>query len=465
VHLSENACWPIDTAYYAEPAADQNLRYLYHLLTAVDLVRLEKSTALPGLSRDDYNSVRVPQRTLQEQAIVVGMVDSYLAKIAKLQEMLLTVGIETNRLETAVLRDAFSGALTRSTARTSTLASNAAQGLVAEIQAKNEMKSAIVQEILDDELPASWPSIPDHWAWARLGAVLSVTGGKALSGKRSLKGVRNVPYLRVANVQRGHLDLTDVKTMAVTDDELARFRLADGDVLLNEGGDRDKVGRGWVWEGQLDDCIHQNHVFRGRVRDGRISARVISRWTNSYGQQYFARHARQTTNLASINLGRLSLTPVPVPPPSEQIELEERLESAFASINGLRAAHLRALTLLAALRRATMQTLLRGNHYEHGRAEGGSTMAKKTALDQLPAPRQSNAEDSRKHLLVVLGEHSGEMEGEQLFIAASYSGDQLDQFYLDLLSLADQVDILVPRQPKNEWPTQDRFRVRLRSPV
>ena len=71
-----------------------------------------------------------------------------------------------------------------------------------------------------------------------------------------------MPYLRVANVQRGWLNLEEVKTIAVTPDEKARLLLRRGDVLMNEGGARDKLGRGWIWDGQIAECIRQNHVFR-----------------------------------------------------------------------------------------------------------------------------------------------------------------------------------------------------------
>jgi restriction endonuclease S subunit len=73
-----------------------------------------------------------------------------------------------------------------------------------------------------------------------------------------------VPYLRVANVQRGHIDLSVIKEIDAADSEIGELQLQSGDILLNEGGDIDKLGRGWVWEGQIATCIHQNHVFRAR---------------------------------------------------------------------------------------------------------------------------------------------------------------------------------------------------------
>lgn len=110
-------------------------------------------------------------------------------------------------------------------------------------------------------------SLPEGWVWTTLSAIAELKGGITKGQKRRPGAVLwSIPYLRVANVQRGYLDLTEIKTIEATEAEIAELRLDPGDVLFNEGGDRDKLGRGWVWSGELPECIHQNHVFRARLR-------------------------------------------------------------------------------------------------------------------------------------------------------------------------------------------------------
>jgi type I restriction enzyme S subunit len=170
-------------------------------------------------------------------------------------------------------------------------------------------------------LPLRFP----HWPWMTLSDVAEIVGGVTKDKKReAMPGLIEVPYLRVANVQRGYLDLDEIKTIRVSPQELARLRLAPGDVLLNEGGDRDKLGRGWIWSGEIDDCVHQNHVFRARLRDSQLDPRFVSWYANIIGRDYFVRHGRQTTNLASINRTLLGRLPVPIPPrPQQQMILDE----------------------------------------------------------------------------------------------------------------------------------------------
>ena len=163
------------------------------------------------------------------------------------------------------------------------------------------------------------PSLPDAWRYARLSTLASVGSGMAVSKSRKLNDPVEVPYLRVANVQRGKLLLDEIKTMAVERTALDDFLLKKWDVLFNEGGDRDKLGRGWVWEGQIDPCITQNHVFRATTYLGdEFHAKFISYWGNVFGRDYFEKVGKQTTNLASINKSVLRMFPVCHPFPSNR---------------------------------------------------------------------------------------------------------------------------------------------------
>jgi type I restriction enzyme S subunit len=136
------------------------------------------------------------------------------------------------------------------------------------------------------------PDLPEGWAWARLEALASIKGGITVDKKRKDPTSRLVPYLRVANVQRGHLDLAEIKVIDVPQADVEELRLQHGDILFNEGGDRDKLGRGWIWEGQLPECIHQNHVFRARLFSDELSGKMVSWWGNTFGRNYFLREGK-----------------------------------------------------------------------------------------------------------------------------------------------------------------------------
>jgi type I restriction enzyme S subunit len=192
-------------------------------------------------------------------------------------------------------------------------------------------------------------TVPSHWRWRKLGEIANIRSGVTKDAKREGQtGAIPVPYLRVANVQRGRLDLSEVKTVPALPETIDQLRLLPGDILLNEGGDRDKLGRGWVWSGEIDPCIHQNHVFRARLTSQEIDPRFISWYANSFGQTYFLSHGKQTTNLASINRTQLAGLPVPVPPIDEQRRVVGELEHLLSVIDSMRG------EIEAGFRRATV---------------------------------------------------------------------------------------------------------------
>ena len=175
------------------------------------------------------------------------------------------------------------------------------------------------------------------WTWTTLGEIAALKGGITKDSKREADpDYVEYPYLRVANVQRGFLDLSVVTTIRADRHKAEKLVLQHGDMLFNEGGDRDKLGRGWVWEGQIENCIHQNHVFRARLANGGFDPYFISLHANTWGQRWFETHGKQTTNLASINLATLKSFPVPAPSLDEQRAVVSELQSIMRTEDRLR---------------------------------------------------------------------------------------------------------------------------------
>jgi type I restriction enzyme S subunit len=144
------------------------------------------------------------------------------------------------------------------------------------------------------------------------------------------------PYLRVANVQRGYLDLREIKTINVPDGDMPKYRLEDGDILLCEGNSADLVGRGAIWRNEIADCVHQNHVLRVRIDQNMALPDFMLAYINSsVGLSYFRSKAKRTTNLASINSTEVSNLPVPLPAKDIQAICVRELEEASRKVKVL----------------------------------------------------------------------------------------------------------------------------------
>jgi len=190
-----------------------------------------------------------------------------------------------------------------------------------------------------------------------LGDVSAIAGGVTLGRSVSRFGSFELPYLRVANVQDGFIDASEMKKVRIPKAELERYKLHIGDVLMTEGGDFDKLGRGAVWNGSIDPCLHQNHIFRVRCDRSILLPQFLAMYSASpAGRRHFVLISKQTTNLASINMSQLKEFPVPIPSLREQSRIVTAAEAQDDKIR----VQLEGLRKLRLLKRGLMDDLLTG---------------------------------------------------------------------------------------------------------
>jgi type I restriction enzyme S subunit len=239
-----------------------------------------------------------------------------------------------------------------------------------------------------DSRGVALPPLPNGWKWTTLEVISDIEGGITKDQKRKrTDDCRQVPYLRVANVQRGYFDLKEIKTITADESEIESLRLQAGDILFTEGGDRDKLGRGWVWNDEIPECIHQNHIFRARPKSDDFCSKFISFHGNFFGQDWFTRTGKQTTNLASINKSVLKRFPVPVAPANEQRRIVAKIEELFSDLDAGVAALGRAKINLKRYRAAVLKAAVEGKltaawRAEHKDVEPASELLKRIASDR-----------------------------------------------------------------------------------
>lgn len=278
----------IDTAYYIDSRhTNCNLRWLYWTLQTLGLDLHSEDTGVPGLSREKAYQAKLHFPSHAEQTRIADLLDGQVARIDTLiaEKEALLLKLAENQY------------------------SYASQLMTRGRQAPVELTKTSFPEL---------GAIPSHWAVKRLKFLGDVRSGIAKGKDHGEKDTVSLPYLRVANVQDGYVDLTEVLEIEVGAQEVERFLLKKGDVLMNEGGDNDKLGRGTVWEGQIDPCVHQNHVFAVRMFDTGLAEWVARFTSTDAARTYFFLRSKQSTNLASINQTNVRELPVPMPPAEER---------------------------------------------------------------------------------------------------------------------------------------------------
>jgi type I restriction enzyme S subunit len=313
---------------------------------------LQRGATKQGLGLDDIRSVNVPLAPLAEQRRIVAKIEELLSDLDAGVAALGRIRANLKRYRAAVLKAAVEGRLTeewRATHPKTEPATKLLERILEQRRQHWEEDQLAKFAAADKTLPKNWrekyvapeppnptelPALPKGWCWATLEAIAALVGGITKDQKRSREeGMKEVPYLRVANVQRGYLDLEEMKTIHASPEDISNLLLRRGDILFTEGGDRDKLGRGWIWQEELPECIHQNHIFRARLIDSTIQPKFVSHHGNTFGRDWFTAAGKQTTNLASINLGILRQFPVPIPPAEEQTQIVAELDHQL-SIGG-----------------------------------------------------------------------------------------------------------------------------------
>ena len=334
--------------------------YLCHVINFLGVRKqvedFQTGTTRKRISRRNLATVQIPLAPIAEQRRIAAKIDELFSDLDAGIESLQKARAQLATYRQAVLKHAFEGKLTAQWREENKDRLETPEQLIARIKQKREAhyeqqlqewrtavmsweqggKSGrrpskpsefkVTERIEQDEL-TDLPHLPRSWQYVRLSEIADIGSGMSVSRSRKLDDPIEVPYLSVANVQRGELDLSRVKTMLIERAQLAALELKQRDVLFNEGGDRDKLGRGWIWESQMEPCITQNHVFRASPFLGfHEHSKWMSHWANSFGQKYFeAQGNRRRISLRSTRQSS-AISPIPLPPVREQVETLRRID-------------------------------------------------------------------------------------------------------------------------------------------
>ena len=289
-----------------------NKRYLHHLLRnpayLPEYARLSTGMRIGqwDLGFNDFKNIPFLIPPLDEQAKIADYLDNGCASLDAILDKTRSSIEEYKKLKQAVIT----------------------QAVTKGVRGEREMKDSGVEWI--GEIPKKWRKTQlRHCATIKSG----ITLGKSYSKDTVLI---ERPYLRVANVQGGYVDLNDLATIEVTPDEDLKYRLHSGDVLMTEGGDRDKLGRGCVWHGEIEPCLHQNHVFAVQTNETILLPEFLEYLTASdVGRSYFDVTAIKTTNLACTSSSKVLAFTIPLPSIEEQIEIVSFIKKRSLELNKL----------------------------------------------------------------------------------------------------------------------------------
>ena len=203
-------------------------------------------------------------------------------------------------------------------------------------------------------------TLPESWEWASLGDVSAIGGGIQKQPKRAPR-MNALPFLRVANVGKGSLDLSEMHTIEVFEGEVSRYGLQRGDLLVVEGnGSPDQIGRAATWHGEIDPCVHQNHLIRVRPSLALLPAYLELYWNSPDASRRVQAVASSTSGLHTLSTGKLKVLPVAVPPIGEQERIVVEAERQLSFVAACERTVVVGLALSGALRRSALKAAFEG---------------------------------------------------------------------------------------------------------
>ena len=298
--------------------------WVMHALNAPQIrtqIELESTgTTRRRIARGKLALLELPVPPVDEQNRLVEKIDTVLALIDSCSERLARVPAILKRFRQSVLAAATSGALT--------------------------------EEWREGRCKPEWDT-------STLASCGQVSGGLTKNSKRESLAERK-RYLRVANVHANRLDLSDVAEIGLTASEYARTRLRAGDLLIVEGnGSIDHLGRVALWSGELDECVHQNHLIRWRT-SGPLPEFVLFWLLSPRGRTDLMKLASTTTGLHTLSISKISAVPIALPSKPEQAEIVRRVESLFTWADRLEARHAAARAQVERLTPSLLAKAFRG---------------------------------------------------------------------------------------------------------
>ena len=256
-----------------------NQKYLLFFFRSIEKVLSDSGTGttFKAITQEQIRSIKIPIPTLPEQERIVALIEELFSELDKGVEALQTIKAQLKVYRQAVLKEAF--------------------------------ESIPLKPITE---------------------FFSISGGLTKNSKREKLPLQE-PYLRVANVYYNKLDLTEVFLIGVTDEENQRTKLKKGDLLFVEGnGSKDQIGRVAIWDGNIEHCLHQNHIIKARPNGKVISKYACYYFISKCGRDQILKAASSTSGLFTLSINKLKSLNLAFCDLDNQSQIVQQIESRLS---------------------------------------------------------------------------------------------------------------------------------------
>lgn len=301
--------WNVDTAFGLSPKEGLSPKYLYYFCRVFNFKELDKSTTIPSLAKRDLLNIQMPvPDRMEEQERIVNRIEELFSELDKAVETLQTIKQQLEVYKQAVYASAFSGI--------------------------GELRPLI--DFFD------------------------ISGGVTKNSKRSTFSIK-MPYLRVANVYYNRIDLDEIKEIGINESEIARYLLKKNDLLFVEGnGSKSQIGRIAMWDGSIKNCIHQNHIIKGRPVGNMSPMYALYYLISRDGRKQITDVAKSTSGLYTLSTNKIKELMVPYCDIPLQRKIVEEIDLQLSLVDKIETIIQETLVKAEALRKSILKQAFEG---------------------------------------------------------------------------------------------------------
>ena len=396
VHYSSGDCWPIDTTYHTRPPVGLSIKYVYYLLGFMNLGSLDRSTAIPGLNRDDLYAQIAPIPPSAEQHRIVAEIETQFTRLDAGIGALKRLQANLRRYKAAVLKAACEGRLVpteaelaRQEGRDYEPAGVLLQRILAERRAKWEAENP-GKKYREPVAPDTddLPELPGGWVWATIGQVGSVKSGQTPRGIKQVSGSGDIPWFKVGDMNTpGNERMLIHAETTLTRDEVERLRLHVqplGTIVFPKRGGAIATNKKRI----LAKASAYDLNTMGIVPDRRIADFLWS-WFLSVDLSALS----DGSNVPQINHGDIEPVALPLPPLAEQHRIVAEVERRLSVVQELEATVQANLKRAERLRQAILKQAFQGKLVPQDPADEPASML----LERIRAERKAGKGRSSGH--------------------------------------------------------------------
>jgi type I restriction enzyme S subunit len=286
--------------------------------------------SMRNISQRSLRQIELPLAPPEQRQEILAFVDQQLSRADATTSTLQVIQAKLKQTRASILKAAVEGRLV---------------GVEAELDAENSGDVEV---------------LPPEWYLSQLGSICTVTGGVTKNSSINKDGV-SMPYLRVANVYANRLDLDEIKTITLPAASIPKYRLEKGDLLIVEGnGSADQLGRVAIWDGSIENCVHQNHLIKARPKTPSLSKYLLVYLNSVHGRNQIKQVASSTSGLHTLSISKVQRLQILVPPPDQRRIIIAEVERRFSVLDQVEATVNASLRRCGQLRQAVLKKAFGG---------------------------------------------------------------------------------------------------------